>query len=32
MDIDGTDTYAEFKKTPADGSLKDVVRDDNIDM
>ncbi len=32
MDIEGTDTYAEFRGDPGEKSAKGVTRDDNIDM
>ncbi|NKB43203.1 MAG: hypothetical protein GKS03_02875 [Alphaproteobacteria bacterium] len=32
MDIEGTDVYADFKKSPDEGTLKGITRDDNIDM
>ena len=32
MDIDGVDAYDEFKSQPSPQSLKDAVREDNIDM
>jgi hypothetical protein len=32
MDVEGVEAYAEFKNPPSESSLKDVVREDNIDM
>ena len=32
IDIDGVDAYDEFKSQPSPQFLKDVVREDNIDM
>lgn len=32
MDFEGVEAYAEFKDPPTEGSLKGVIREDNIDM
>jgi len=32
MDIEGADVYSEFRTSPNEDSLRDVVREDNIDM
>ncbi|MEQ8507985.1 MAG: hypothetical protein RIF37_03510 [Rhodospirillaceae bacterium] len=32
MDVEGVEAYAEFKDPPTEGSLKGVIREDNIDM
>jgi hypothetical protein len=32
MDIEGAETYSDFKSSPNEASLKGVVREDNITM